>query len=66
MQQRKDCYSLDWVMVSQLISNERQYAILNADDDGFTNVQKLTAAQVITYGIENECDVRATKIRMYG
>ncbi|KQX64729.1 UDP-N-acetylmuramoyl-L-alanyl-D-glutamate--2,6-diaminopimelate ligase [Paenibacillus sp. Root444D2] len=43
---------------------ERQYAILNADDAASHTFSKLTAAQIITYGIENECDVRATKIRI--
>ncbi|KRF32166.1 UDP-N-acetylmuramoyl-L-alanyl-D-glutamate--2,6-diaminopimelate ligase [Paenibacillus sp. Soil787] len=43
---------------------ERQYAILNADDAASHTFSKLTAAQIITYGIENECDVRATNIRI--
>ncbi|OCT17100.1 UDP-N-acetylmuramoyl-L-alanyl-D-glutamate--2,6-diaminopimelate ligase [Paenibacillus pectinilyticus] len=45
-------------------ADSRQYAILNADDEASHTFQKLTAAQVITYGIENECDVRASQIRM--
>jgi UDP-N-acetylmuramoyl-L-alanyl-D-glutamate--2,6-diaminopimelate ligase len=44
--------------------NERQYAILNADDPASQTFSKLTAAQVITYGIDNECDVRAQNIRI--
>ncbi|MDF2644942.1 MAG: murE2 [Paenibacillus sp.] len=43
---------------------ERQYAILNADDAASHTFSKLTAAQIITYGIENECDVRAANIRI--
>lgn len=43
---------------------ERQYAVLNADDVASQTFSKLTAAQIITYGIENECDVRATNIRI--
>lgn len=43
---------------------DRQYAILNADDAASHTFSKLTAAQIITYGIENECDVRATNIRI--
>ncbi|NOU76119.1 UDP-N-acetylmuramoyl-L-alanyl-D-glutamate--2,6-diaminopimelate ligase [Paenibacillus sp. LMG 31458] len=43
---------------------ERQYAILNADDAASQTFSNLTAAQIITYGIENECDVRATNIRI--
>ncbi|WNR46438.1 UDP-N-acetylmuramoyl-L-alanyl-D-glutamate--2,6-diaminopimelate ligase [Paenibacillus roseipurpureus] len=44
--------------------NLRQYAILNADDEASQMFQRVTAAQVITYGIDNECDVRASDIRM--
>ncbi|MFD0692751.1 UDP-N-acetylmuramoyl-L-alanyl-D-glutamate--2,6-diaminopimelate ligase [Paenibacillus sp. GCM10027628] len=43
---------------------KRQYAILNADDPASEAFEKLTAAQVITYGIDNECDVRAKDIRI--
>ncbi|MGO4276129.1 Mur ligase family protein, partial [Paenibacillus sp. TAF58] len=46
------------------VHNERQFAILNADDAASHTFSKLTAAQIITYGIENECDVRATNIRI--
>ncbi|NOU68151.1 UDP-N-acetylmuramoyl-L-alanyl-D-glutamate--2,6-diaminopimelate ligase [Paenibacillus sp. LMG 31461] len=44
--------------------DSKQYAILNVDDEASRMLNKLTAAQVITYGIENDCDVRATDIRM--
>ncbi|MEW9698100.1 UDP-N-acetylmuramoyl-L-alanyl-D-glutamate--2,6-diaminopimelate ligase [Paenibacillus sp. SI8] len=44
--------------------NERQYAILNADDAASATFSKLTAAEVITFGIDRECDVRATDIRI--
>lgn len=44
--------------------SDRQYAILNADDAASATFDRLTAAQVITYGIEQPCDVRATDIRM--
>ncbi|MDD9270028.1 UDP-N-acetylmuramoyl-L-alanyl-D-glutamate--2,6-diaminopimelate ligase [Paenibacillus sp. GCM10023248] len=43
---------------------ERQYAVLNADDAASELFGRLTAAQVITYGIEQPCDVRATNIRI--
>ncbi|MDU0201621.1 UDP-N-acetylmuramoyl-L-alanyl-D-glutamate--2,6-diaminopimelate ligase [Paenibacillus sp. MAH-36] len=45
-------------------SQDRQYAILNADDAASETFNRLTAAQVITYGIEQPCDVRATDIRI--
>ncbi|MFC5450187.1 UDP-N-acetylmuramoyl-L-alanyl-D-glutamate--2,6-diaminopimelate ligase [Paenibacillus aestuarii] len=46
------------------VDAERQYAVLNADDPASEAYSKLTAAQVITYGIDSECDVRATDIRI--
>jgi UDP-N-acetylmuramoyl-L-alanyl-D-glutamate--2,6-diaminopimelate ligase len=42
----------------------RQYAILNADDPASKAYNALTSAQVLTYGIEQECDVRAQEIRI--
>lgn len=45
-------------------SKDRQYAILNADDAASAMFERLTSAQVITYGIEQPCDVRATDIRI--
>lgn len=41
-----------------------QYAVLNADDEASADFAKLTTAQVITYGINREADVRATNIRV--
>lgn len=42
---------------------ERQkYAVLNADDNAANYFKSITAAQVITYGIDNNADVRATNI----
>lgn len=42
----------------------RSYAVLNADDPASRHFAKLTSAQVITYGIEHEADVRAQNIRV--
>jgi UDP-N-acetylmuramoyl-L-alanyl-D-glutamate--2,6-diaminopimelate ligase len=44
--------------------NEQRFAVLNADDAASADFAKLTAAQVVTYGIDNEADVRAEQIRM--
>ncbi|TXK72091.1 UDP-N-acetylmuramoyl-L-alanyl-D-glutamate--2,6-diaminopimelate ligase [Paenibacillus sp. N3.4] len=44
--------------------NERQYAILNADDASSDTLGKLTSAQVITYGIHQACDVQARNIQI--
>lgn len=39
-------------------------AILNADDSASADFRRLTAAEVITYGIENDADVRAVDITL--
>ena len=38
-------------------------AVLNADDPYVLDMQKKTAARVLTYGLSNQADVRATDIR---
>ena len=38
-------------------------AILNADDEASSYYAKRTSAQIVTYGIRNEADVRATHIQ---
>jgi UDP-N-acetylmuramoyl-L-alanyl-D-glutamate--2,6-diaminopimelate ligase len=44
--------------------SKKQYAILNADDEASAYFSGLTSAEIITYGIEQECDVRASDIRI--
>ncbi|RKD24096.1 UDP-N-acetylmuramoyl-L-alanyl-D-glutamate--2,6-diaminopimelate ligase [Ammoniphilus oxalaticus] len=44
--------------------DNRKIAILNKDDQKYDALYKVTAAEVITYGIENEADVRATNIEI--
>jgi UDP-N-acetylmuramoyl-L-alanyl-D-glutamate--2,6-diaminopimelate ligase len=44
--------------------SQRSFAVLNADDPASDTFNKLTSAQVISYGIHQECDVRATHIRI--
>lgn len=41
---------------------QRKYAVLNADDKASEPFTKLTAAEVITYGLNDKADVRATNI----
>ncbi|MFE4711269.1 UDP-N-acetylmuramoyl-L-alanyl-D-glutamate--2,6-diaminopimelate ligase [Paenibacillus sp. NPDC056722] len=41
---------------------ERKYAVLNADDGASAYFASQTAAEVITYGIDNEANVRASQI----
>lgn len=43
---------------------ERSYAVLNADDAASKELARLTSAEVLTYGIDNEADVRASSIRI--
>lgn len=44
--------------------SKRKYAVLNADDEASIYFAESTAAEVITYGIDAEADVRATNIRI--
>ncbi|TYR82829.1 UDP-N-acetylmuramoyl-L-alanyl-D-glutamate--2,6-diaminopimelate ligase [Priestia megaterium] len=44
--------------------NHPKFAILNADDSATEEYIKSTAATVITYGIDNDSDIRATNIQM--
>lgn len=41
---------------------ERKYAVLNADDEASSYFAAQTAAEVITYGIDNNANVRASQI----
>lgn len=43
-------------------SQERSYAVLNVDDEASAYYAAQTAVEVITYGVENEADVRASNI----
>ncbi len=43
---------------------ERKFAVLNADDEASERFAKLTSAEVLTYGIENEADLRASDVRI--
>jgi len=42
----------------------RGYAVLNADDDVSERFARLTAAEVVTYGVEREAHVRASNVRI--
>lgn len=45
-------------------SEKPKYAILNADDEHSTVIAKSTAQPIITYGVTNEADVRATNVKI--
>ncbi|AOZ91679.1 UDP-N-acetylmuramoyl-L-alanyl-D-glutamate--2,6-diaminopimelate ligase [Paenibacillus crassostreae] len=42
--------------------DKRKFAVLNADDPASSYFKKLTSSEVITYGMEDGADVRATQI----
>ncbi|MBW7473653.1 UDP-N-acetylmuramoyl-L-alanyl-D-glutamate--2,6-diaminopimelate ligase [Paenibacillus oenotherae] len=44
--------------------NERSYAVLNGDDPASAAFAAATSAEVITYGVDQAADVRATDIRI--
>jgi UDP-N-acetylmuramoyl-L-alanyl-D-glutamate--2,6-diaminopimelate ligase len=44
---------------------DSQVAILNADDPASADYAALTSAEVITYGIDAQADVRATDVRVH-
>jgi UDP-N-acetylmuramoyl-L-alanyl-D-glutamate--2,6-diaminopimelate ligase len=44
--------------------NSPKFAILNADDQASDMYKKSTAAHVVTYGIDNEADIKAENIQM--
>jgi len=43
---------------------ERTYAVLNADDEASARFAKMTAAEVLTYGIEKKADLQASEVRI--
>lgn len=43
---------------------ERSYAVLNADDPAGSHYARQAAVETLTYGIENDADIRATDIRI--
>lgn len=45
-------------------SQDKKYAILNADDPNFDYFRRVTSAEIITYGINNPSDVAAQNISM--
>ncbi|WP_442599406.1 UDP-N-acetylmuramoyl-L-alanyl-D-glutamate--2,6-diaminopimelate ligase [Neobacillus sp. D3-1R] len=45
-------------------ANRPKYAILNADDETIDDYKKITAAHLISYGIDQEADIRATNIKL--
>lgn len=46
------------------LNKERKIAVLNIDDPASSEYEKMTAAEIVTYGIDQECDVRASNIKI--
>jgi UDP-N-acetylmuramoyl-L-alanyl-D-glutamate--2,6-diaminopimelate ligase len=44
--------------------NNPKYAIFNTDDITYQDYKKMTAAHIVTYGIDNDADIMATQIKM--
>ena len=63
-QQPKDCCSPGLAMICGRSQAERTYAVLNADDAASAQFAKLTSAEVLTYGIDSDADVRASDIKI--
>jgi UDP-N-acetylmuramoyl-L-alanyl-D-glutamate--2,6-diaminopimelate ligase len=65
MERYRDAKGLLFARLGNVYSadeSDRRYAILNADDPASEEFKRLTSAQVITYGIAEHADVRATDI----
>ncbi|WP_168120685.1 UDP-N-acetylmuramoyl-L-alanyl-D-glutamate--2,6-diaminopimelate ligase [Paenibacillus sp. HB172176] len=45
-------------------NEQRSFAVLNADDPASARFGMLTSAEVVTYGVEQEADVRASQIHV--
>ncbi|MCH1638477.1 UDP-N-acetylmuramoyl-L-alanyl-D-glutamate--2,6-diaminopimelate ligase [Paenibacillus timonensis] len=64
MDRYSDTKSLLFSQLGGAYGDEPKFAILNADDSVAAGYARKTAAQVITYGVEREADIRASQIRM--
>lgn len=49
---------------NKFVQNKPKTAVLNGDDSASSEFMKMTAAHVLTYGIDSECDVMAKNIAM--
>ncbi|PKR77633.1 UDP-N-acetylmuramoyl-L-alanyl-D-glutamate--2,6-diaminopimelate ligase [Halalkalibacillus sediminis] len=45
-------------------ATKRKHVVLNIDDEAYEYLEQMVSCEVITYGIENECDVRAKDIEI--
>ncbi|TCS84418.1 UDP-N-acetylmuramoyl-L-alanyl-D-glutamate--2,6-diaminopimelate ligase [Tepidibacillus fermentans] len=67
MEQYRHAKGLLFSQLGNVYSNEvceNQYAVLNVDDEATEYYRRITSAQVITYGIDRDADVKATNIKI--
>ncbi len=62
MDEYKHAKGLLFAQMGNTYSTKYRPAILNADDPASTYFRRITASPVITYGIDNAADVRASKL----
>ncbi|WP_051302142.1 UDP-N-acetylmuramoyl-L-alanyl-D-glutamate--2,6-diaminopimelate ligase [Salibacterium aidingense] len=63
MEAYKYAKSLLFSQLGNTYDGERQMAVLNGDDPASADFERMTAAPVLTYGIENACDLQAQNIK---
>lgn len=64
MEEYQRAKGLFFVQLGNTYGSKYRPAILNADDSASASYAKITAAPVITYGIDHEADVRATNLEI--
>ncbi|MCT8139027.1 UDP-N-acetylmuramoyl-L-alanyl-D-glutamate--2,6-diaminopimelate ligase [Anaerobacillus sp. CMMVII] len=65
MEAYRNAKGLLFAQLGNTYSNQKlKIAVLNGDDPASLEYEKMTSAQVVTYGIDRECDVKATNIQI--
>lgn len=65
MEEYRDAKGLLFSQLGNVYHDQKpKYAVLNADDQVSSRYQVITAARVVTYGIDSEADFRAVNIMM--
>lgn len=64
MEEYQQAKGLLFSQLGNTYDGEKKVAVLNVDDPASKVYEKMTAAHVLTYGIDQEADVRATNIQM--
>ncbi len=62
MEKYREAKGLLFSQLGNAYGKDIKYAVLNADDKASQYFNRITAAQVITYGIDSDADVRATNL----